>query len=63
MCEYCCSDKKKNREFNTIGKIDMYIEADALILKIESCCETIEDSIPINFCPNCGRNLLDGEMD
>ena len=66
MCDYCSRIKDKNsltddgENYSMSEEIDMIIKGQRLVLSYDaySVDSSFGESIKINFCPMCGRDLI-----
>jgi len=58
MCEYCNGDKMLIDKFGPQDGTELYISDNKLLLDVWSGGQDADDeSVPINYCPMCGRKL------
>lgn len=60
MCNWCEGEKRRFWAHDPDGEgVNIYIKPESKEIFIHSneLCSDIEASIPINFCPMCGRSF------
>ncbi|MEB9013980.1 hypothetical protein P4H82_27815 [Bacillus cereus] len=61
MCKYCKTDGYHRTELIEAEWIDIRIEGNKLSLDYQaySCDSSFEEGVKINFCPMCGKELIE----